>query len=521
MDDSSSSTLSDSPSSFPNRDVELRPMPTEETTETDSNLSSDQDEDDDDMHNSRRYPSVEELEDASFRELPHPIEAEKTLGARLNLGRYGPLFFAIAVMVPYIFIFTLYGAIPLGDPHVDVFEEEGAWPMVLLINPTVFMVVGYLIVVTFFGCIEEKRPFFTYWPIVIATYVVEVIVMTPLALAFGFFRGFGAVCVFVCYATVFVGLIIHQRSKMYRTSDDFKKLLQYAKVLVAIFVHIVFLCGYVIAYRYVPSEAQPVLTFILTLATFIFRKILLSLTDVFPLEMAMLIASFWIENMADVFYTLAYPSVRDPWVYAYIFVINFFSNAANLLFLTSWWFTFRVWIKGVLTCKCKRMPSRNDLELYDERGHSNNRPGYNRRQTRFYFWKIFSQLLAIIFYLGISALLRYGPNRRYYPLGTDPIVDVYTGQQRIALSADDYRNSLIYCGANFVVLVLAGIFGFLLVRFCYTSTFETLWKIQGHLILRNRVYIGYVVVIIAHNGLIAVMMIQYHAKIWWAFGLGF
>jgi len=104
-----------------------------------------------------------------------------------------------------------------------------------------------------------------------------------------------------------IGLVIHERSKAYRTSDDLKKVLQFFKCVLTIFIHFVLLCVYVISYRYIPSEVQPALTAVLTLMTFVFRKILLSLTDVFPLEMAMLISSFWIENMADLFYTFAYP----------------------------------------------------------------------------------------------------------------------------------------------------------------------------------------------------------------------
>lgn len=113
--------------------------------------------------------------------------------------------------------------------------------------------------------------------------------------------------VYVAHTNITTGLLIHERSKAYRTSDDMKKVFQYFKVLLAIFIHFVLLVVYVIAYRFLPSVVQPFLTAALTLLTFIFRKVLLSLTDVFPLEMAMLISSFWIENIADFFYTLAYP----------------------------------------------------------------------------------------------------------------------------------------------------------------------------------------------------------------------
>ncbi len=59
------------------------------------------------------------------------------------------------------------------------------------------------------------------------------------------------------------------------------------------------------------------------------------------------------------------------------------------------------------------MPQRNDDHIEDDRGHSHNRPGYLRRQVRFYFWRIWSQTCSMLFYLGISSVLRYGPNSEY------------------------------------------------------------------------------------------------------------
>ena len=35
--------------------------------------------------------------------------------------------------------------------------------------------------------------------------------------------------------------------------------------------------------------------------------------------------------------TLAFPSVKDPITYIYLFAINLFTNLANLLFLTPWY----------------------------------------------------------------------------------------------------------------------------------------------------------------------------------------
>ncbi len=66
-----------------------------------------------------------------------------------------------------------------------------------------------------------------------------------------------------------------------------------------LFVHLSILVVYVISFREAPDDIQPVLTFALAIVTFINRKIVLGFTDPFPLELAMLISGFWVNNMSD------------------------------------------------------------------------------------------------------------------------------------------------------------------------------------------------------------------------------
>jgi len=313
-------------------------------------------------------------------------------------------------VIPNIFISIFYGLIPLGDPEADVFESNGPWTYLFIIIPFSMVVVGYLNEATFYGCAQYKHPFSTSLPTSMVVFFIEIIILVPLSIVIGqtSFEFFGVVALAICYFTVFLNLYIHLKAKEEKTTNDLPALFQYAKIVLAIFVHIVVLTLYIIAFALVPSGFQPVLTFFLAIITFFFRKLLLSLTDVFPLEMAMLIASFWVENMDDMFQTLAYPSIRQPITYIAIWIINLLANVANLLFLTPQWYRCRVFTKGLCACRCfGEMPKANEFELKDERGHSYNRPGYLRRQVRFYFWKIFSQFAAAMFYLFISAVLRF------------------------------------------------------------------------------------------------------------------
>lgn len=121
--------------------------------------------------------------------------------------------------------------------------------------------------------------------------------------------------------------------------------------------------------------------------------------------------------------------------------------------------------------------------------------GYQRRQVRFYFWKVFSQLTAMLFYILVSIVLRFGPNSEYYPFSDSPFVeegsdDEDDEEDEYKLSSDDYRNSLTYAGGNMVIILLSGIVGFLLVRFAFRKTYTALKTIYLLVLLRNRYYTG-------------------------------
>jgi hypothetical protein len=96
----------------------------------------------------------------------------------------------------------------------------------------------------------------------------------------------------------------------------------------------------------------------------------------------------------------------------------------------------------------------------------------------------------MVFYLGISSILRYGPNsryvaalllaslgtpvplrwphircgHRYYMFSDDPVIKGDDERSYNVLSSTGYRNSLLYAACNLVPIALAGLFGYLLVR---------------------------------------------------------
>lgn len=58
-------------------------------------------------------------------------------------------------------------------------------------------------------------------------------------------------------------------------------------------------------------------------------------------------AGFWLENLTDVFITLAFPSAESfGRTFGVIFVQRVLENMAYLFFQLDLWFKFRIWIKG-------------------------------------------------------------------------------------------------------------------------------------------------------------------------------
>ncbi len=94
------------------------------------------------------------------------------------------------------------------------------------------------------------------------------------------------------------------------------------------------------------------------------------------------------------------------------------------------------------------------------------------------------------------------------------IIITTTGKIVNLLTDDDYINSVIYIACNIVFVALASLVGFLLVRYRYTPIFWQLVPVAKTL-RRNYIYIGYMVTIAAHNGLLALTFLMYHQRIWW------
>ncbi|KJE88446.1 hypothetical protein CAOG_00103 [Capsaspora owczarzaki ATCC 30864] len=301
---------------------------------------------------------------------------------------------------------------------------------------------------------------------------------------------------------------------------------QYMKVMLAVVLFIGCLTVLVLFINIGDYVAQRVLVVMIGIVAFIFKKILLALTDPFPLESAMLISGLWVEHLPDVFITMAYPYVSEPaGTYAVFFLVSFFKNVAYLLFLTPYWFRFRIWVKdflkNVLCCKgCHSTPGNRAIETEDpnDRGHSNNRTGYLRRQTRFFLWKVLSQMSGIIFYLSISPVLRFGVNAQSYPFAensTHPVRGMDTDTEHQGITPRQYAYSVIFAACNFVFLVFALLFGKVIIKRKLPQHYKVITRAFVDNFMNPRYY-SEVLAIIFGNCLVIVAILSLPMRIWFA-----
>ena len=75
---------------------------------------------------------------------------------------------------------------------------------------------------------------------------------------------------------------------------------KYLKVVIVVYIHFTILAAYVIFYRQVPDDAQFLLIFVSPSPSSSTVRSYLGFTDSFPIQMAMLLSGFWIENMSDI-----------------------------------------------------------------------------------------------------------------------------------------------------------------------------------------------------------------------------
>lgn len=435
-----------------------------------------------------------------------PEEFEiKTFGfAGKLVQKLGLFAYAMFFFIPLAYVAIFFAIIPLGDPLVDNFSNQ--WVFLLVSNVCVMLAMAYLYNAAFLAIANCERPFRTSLIPLAFVIVIEIAIMAPALLLHGVFDWIGIASLAALYFSQFAGMFVAYRDLRATVHSFFRRF------MTLLILYIPLLAGYVIAYREITSSlGQSMLSFALALVTFVYRRIMLSRLDPFPLDTSQLFAGFWVQNLADCTSILAFPQVRSPSVFAAVFLSNSLSNVAFLGFVSDPWIykirpVLKTYVKEAIKCNFPIPPIPVADESFDptNRGHDNNVGGYRRRQFRFFFFRLLSQAVAMVMYLGISPMLRYGLNKEYTPLGT------------AFLCGHQYRNSMIYAASNLVFILVVAVFGYSYLHKRHNQTFHEIREIHRHDFVHHTV-VGMVTAIITHNLILTIAFILSHYCIFSAF----
>lgn len=409
--------------------------------------------------------------------------------------KLGLLGYALFFLIPLTFVALIYAIIPLGNPKISSFREQ--WVFFLVSNPLVIVLFTFLYTAAFLMTAGRERPFRQhFFPLVFCS-ATQVALLAPVLLLHGVFDYLGIATYVLFLFSLYVSLKVSYRDLSSEIDSFFRRFV----FLIALYVPA--LVSFLIAYRESGSLLQTLLSLCLAFGTFIYRRIMLSRLDPFPLETAQLLAGLWVQNMSDVMLIFAFPQVDSPGVLVGTFLFNAAGNIGFLGFISNTWiFKIRPNLKNAVVNgikgKCPLPPAPEPDLSFDphDRGHSANVNGYRRRQFRFFFFRLLSQSVAMLLYLGISPMLRFGTNRDLTPLSKSGLI----------VDSDQFSNSMVYAALNLLFVLLVMAFGYQLLRIRHHQSFHELREIHVH-DLQNQSRVGLIIAIITHNLVFAIATI--------------
>eukprot|EP00210_Caulerpa_lentillifera_P001378 g1326.t1 len=421
---------------------------------------------------------------------------------------------SVTFLTPAAFALVWFGLIPLGNAEGD-FAQKVVW--VFIINAGTYVFFSFMLVNIFLACLDGNhpwRPFKYYVVVLLINYVLQVGIVGTIVFVHGSFRALGLVAIAISLFSTCCGLKMTPHYYFDCDLDRYKsKLSVFVKILQYFAMFWIVLVGYIIANSSSDSSAQGFLTVALSIITFIFKKIFLGLTDHYPLEIAMVIAGLWLENIVDLFIALAYPTASQAgFTYFVIWLTRVAENIAYLGFQFEAWFKFRIWIKG------KFKPEQNEAVEEDvnpdDRGHSNQHPGYRRRQMRFLAWKLLSQLSAGIFFLVNIPVLRFGENKHDYPYSRTGIeLDTLSDHAGDPFEHKTFQRAMAFAAFSMFTTICSGIIIFWWMQKYHPETLESLKERYRYLILSDK-YFGFVLTVLISNVLLAVSAVQVNNRLY-------
>ncbi|CAD7701521.1 unnamed protein product [Ostreobium quekettii] len=401
------------------------------------------------------------------------------------------------------------------------FVDKAAWAFA--VNPGTYVFFSFTLINMFLGCLDEARPWRparSYMHILALGYIVQVGTAGASVMISESFSGLGLVALALSIAVTLLGLRFTPHTMFDTNRERFMKIYwSFVRLMMVFMIFWLLMLAYIIANANTESAGQGVLTFVLAIVTFIFKKILLAMTDVYPIEVAMVLSGLWLENLVDLFIVLAYPTVtRLGPTFAVILLVRVGEDLAYLGFQFDVWFKFRVWVKGVLGfTKKKSEPILEDVDQ-DDRGHSNQRPGYRRRQMRFLGWKLLSQLSSFIFFLVVIPALRFGQNQDFYPYSEKNVQIDFRGvlidDAFKCFTKRQFKASMIVAFCSMGTFFVSGYLILLYMRKYNMDILEHLARKVKVLVVSHQ-YFGFVMTILISNVLLAVSSVQLYNRLFY------
>mmetsp|Transcript_21839 Transcript_21839/g.32433 ORF Transcript_21839/g.32433 Transcript_21839/m.32433 type:complete len:350 (-) Transcript_21839:11-1060(-) len=275
----------------------------------------------------------------------HPTKMKPFMGWRSSWALS-----ILSVIIPILISTPLFALIPLEDPDTE--HVVGKLIYILWTAPLAMVFFVFAQNAMFVGCLDDARPWRTwksYVPTAIVTYCFVsgvMLLIYPFTDSFpvmGLIPFFVACVIFLSSMTVFRKIITKCVCSFYPHRKSV-----YTRIFLTQVVWMLALAGYTLAFRALKdsSTGQNILYGMVAFILLFVRKYWLCVTEPLPIEYAMLISGFWMTNMNDMFFTVAYPSVDEPDVtYPLIFMLQMIGSLMSLVQLTDAWFRFRVWIK--------------------------------------------------------------------------------------------------------------------------------------------------------------------------------
>lgn len=221
---------------------------------------------------------------------PPKLEAAHGV-AGVFLHKLGVLGYGLFAIIPIVFVGILHGLIPIGNPGTEDFKD--VWVFSLITNPLATALFCFLYTAAFLSAADRERPFRQHILPIAVCVLAQIGVVLPLLLTVGLFNYLGIASFVLFLFVLYIALKLSYPEQSKACDTFFRRFV----LLVALYVPI--LVAYLIAFRESGSILQSLLNFAIAFITFIYRRVMLSKLDPFPLDIAQLFAGLWVQNMYD------------------------------------------------------------------------------------------------------------------------------------------------------------------------------------------------------------------------------